>query len=397
MRRLATPLALAGVLAAIVGLPDRAAAQAGYYLIPSLSLSESYEDNVFGTRSDRKSDFVTRIFPGLTAGYRSEPLTLLGRYVFGAELYADNSDLNGVNNHLVALDVGYLPTRFLTLKLSGAYSQSESSNPFVPAPAGTQPVPEPGALPPAPSTEPPVPGVNVGRQRTTQIVVAPSMSYALTARTSAEAGYTYTDLDVSGGERTVSHDVNLALAYQATPLDRVGAHYRPRYFESEGDSTRSHAVTLEYQRQLTPSASAALEIGPRVTDGSVDLEASATLTYRFQQAAVALGYSRTEGAISGRAGAQTEDSVYASFDMQLSTALAMHLRGSVLRTDPVDKRSAAGVTVVYAAGGSLTYRITEWLVGRAGYQFSLQDESPGQIINNIVVIGIDFYYPIRLY
>jgi hypothetical protein len=71
-----TGLRVAVAVLLLLGMPALAGAQAGWYLTPRLSLAEEYQSNVFGTSSNEKSDFVTRMAPGLTFGYFSDPLEL---------------------------------------------------------------------------------------------------------------------------------------------------------------------------------------------------------------------------------------------------------------------------------------------------------------------------------
>src|SRR5712691_5522567 len=113
---------LAVILAAT---PAVSGAQAGWYIIPSLSLTEEFDDNVFGRSSNRVSDFVTRGSPGLSAGYRSQPLTLLVTSGFDAEFFEENRELSNVGDRRRA-DVAfqYLPTRTLTLGVTADFAQT---------------------------------------------------------------------------------------------------------------------------------------------------------------------------------------------------------------------------------------------------------------------------------
>src|SRR5207302_10266298 len=87
------PYWLRVVFVAGVLLPSAAPAQTGYFLTPSLSVAEVYDDNVFYTTSPRTHDFLTRISPGLKAGYQSAPLTVEGSYAFDSEIYSRRSEL----------------------------------------------------------------------------------------------------------------------------------------------------------------------------------------------------------------------------------------------------------------------------------------------------------------
>src|SRR2546422_4508580 len=50
---------------------------AGLYLIPSFKVSESFDDNILASSSNRESDFISRFYPGLQGGFSSDPFTLL--------------------------------------------------------------------------------------------------------------------------------------------------------------------------------------------------------------------------------------------------------------------------------------------------------------------------------
>src|SRR3989454_11877340 len=87
------PYWLRVVFVAGVLLPSAAPAQTGYYLTPSLSVAEVYDDNLFYTPSPRTHDFFTRTSPGLKAGYQSAPLKVEGSYTFDSEVYSRHTEL----------------------------------------------------------------------------------------------------------------------------------------------------------------------------------------------------------------------------------------------------------------------------------------------------------------
>src|SRR6266545_2672982 len=61
----------------MAGVPAAARAQTGWVVLPSFTLAEEFDDNVFVSTTDPQSDFITRMTPGLQLGYRSEPFRLL--------------------------------------------------------------------------------------------------------------------------------------------------------------------------------------------------------------------------------------------------------------------------------------------------------------------------------
>jgi hypothetical protein len=407
---------VAGFLALVLGCPGLARAQAGYYLLPSLSVSENFDSNVFGTSTQTKSDFYTLIIPSLTAGYQSQPFTLLATYSFGAEIYAENSELSGVNRHHGGLFMRYLPTPQAVLGLTAAYDQSRSTTPFFQPPGATGTTAGPGGTTPTPgqagtpspttptpgqagtptAPQPGISGVEVGRQRTTQVSASPSFSYAFTPRTSLESSYSYLRTEVSGGSTDSAHVGTFRLAHQLTPLDRVSLGYLPRYFESDtAPSVTSHAVTLGYGRKLTDQTDVTLEAGPRFPGGSVGVEANAALEQRFRLGSARLAYARSQGIAAGLSGAQDTDNVSATLTFQPLRELQVGLNGSFLRATPTEGGGSA--TTVYAVGTSASYQLTAWMWARAGYTFSLQEQGSQEIRRHTVTVGLDFSYPIRLY
>ena len=249
----------------LLAIPTLARAQAGWYLTPSLSLSEEYQSNIFGTSSDEESDFVTRIGPGFTIGYLSEPLTFSINYSIDAEIFAENSELNNFgDNQRTGLNFRYLPDRRWTLGLTGLFLQSEDSgqparpdhrrhHPSRPdADAHARRAAKPGR-PSEPGHAfdrtgrhgPRRAGVDVGRNRTRFVVVNPTASYAYDLRTTLDGGYTYTWTDVENGAQDQSHSLTFGGSRELTPRDR--GHLRDLlniFVQEESGTSVSNAVLV---------------------------------------------------------------------------------------------------------------------------------------------------------
>src|SRR5207249_6921300 len=127
-------LAVAIVSAVVLGSAHPARAQAtttlstaGLYLIPSFKVSESFDDNIFGSSVNRESDFISRFSPGLQGGYNSDPFTLLLSGGFGADIFAKHSVLNDpVTGWNAGLNLRYLPICRLTLGGNLGYTETKS-------------------------------------------------------------------------------------------------------------------------------------------------------------------------------------------------------------------------------------------------------------------------------
>ena len=270
-------LAAAIVLALVLASGQAPAwAQAGWYLIPSFRISESFDDNIFGTSSNKESDFISRFSIGLQRGYRSEPFTLLFSGGFDAEVFAKNPQLNdAVSGWHSGLNLQYLPTRPLTLGLNVDYTETRSLTTL------NQALTAPSLAAPTPATT-----LEFGRQKTTFLTAAPSVAYQFTPLTSGTSGYTFTQTTQEGGFTNTAHQPTLGLSHRFTPLDTGMLNYRLDIFENEGSSTTyGNVVTIGWTRQLTPDTTVTLQAGPRFnSDGSLNAEASASLAHRFKVA-----------------------------------------------------------------------------------------------------------------
>src|SRR5256885_6776334 len=90
-------MVVAGLLAlSLTAVPLTPWAQAGWYYIPSLSLYEEFDDNIFSS-TNRTSDFITRLSNGWKIGYRSRPFTLLLTSSLHGELVPNHHELDGPN------------------------------------------------------------------------------------------------------------------------------------------------------------------------------------------------------------------------------------------------------------------------------------------------------------
>src|SRR5437879_1708898 len=100
---------------------------AGLYLIPSFKVSESFDDNILASSSNRESDFISRFYPGLQGGYSSDPFTLLLSGGFEADVFAKHPELNDpTTGWNAAMNLSYLPIRRLTLGANIAYIETKS-------------------------------------------------------------------------------------------------------------------------------------------------------------------------------------------------------------------------------------------------------------------------------
>ena len=67
-------------------------------ITPTFTLSGGYDDNIFDSDQNRKSDFIFGFIPGVTLSMQRPEYRLLAGYNVTSEIYAEESDLSGFAN-----------------------------------------------------------------------------------------------------------------------------------------------------------------------------------------------------------------------------------------------------------------------------------------------------------
>ncbi|MBI3301112.1 MAG: outer membrane beta-barrel protein [Deltaproteobacteria bacterium] len=376
--------------------PAVAWSQAGLYVTPSFAVAELYDDNVFRSSSNREDDFISRFSPGFQGGYQSEPLTLLGRYTFSAEVFANNPKLTQAQAYQAGgVQFEYRPTRLWTLGFDGDHVETER--------------PEDINI----ST-----GIEDGRGRSRSYSFRPSLTYRLSALTTVSGGYGFTRNERSGetnndgttGTTNKTHTADLGLDRQLSARDTATVSYIFRRFLSSGDMRQgvvgtnenetSHAVVMGWIHQLSTLSALMLRGGPRFSRGSVAPEVEGSIAREFHRGQVSFMYGRTQNTVVGRSGAVSTESFIGGVRYQL-------LRRLFLSADPAFyKNSSNGFkTKVYRLDINLVYQFNQWLSLRGSYQFSYEDESGAassvarrrERYRNMVLLELSVAYPYRVY
>ena len=375
MKALIAWVALASVIA---GIPAAALAQTGWVILPSFSLAEEFDDNVFVSTTDPKSDFITRFTPGLQLGYRSVPFTLLASGSIDAEIYANNSELSdAANRKRAALEVKYLPFSLLTVSLNVTYFETNTPSELVPTT-----------------------GLQLARNRATQLAIIPAATYQITSVDTATASYAFFHDTVEGSLDNDTHRVKLRICPPAH-----GARHRlpqlsaPRVRESaEPDDDHQYAdarveAAAHPEHGPDPRGRAAVRVGgPSFIDDTVEPEAHASLEHSFKLAKVALEYHRTEAIVVGRPGKVELESVSGSLEIEPMRLLKLRFQPGYYRTFGGEDPTAT----VYGFLLGALYPIKSWLTARLDYRFAYQKQADTSLPHNIVTLSLDFVYPVRV-
>lgn len=363
------------VLLSAVLVPTAVSAQPGFYITPSFSVAEVYDDNVFATADRREADFISRFSPSIEAGYQSARLTLLGRYTFDAEVFAGHPELTTPEaRRNASADLRYLPTPLLTLSLTGTYLTTQTPGEF--------------------NTET---GLQTGRTPAERVSVTPAVAYQLGPLSTATGDYTFAQ-DEAGGIETEIHSANLGFERRVTPRDTGSLGYAFRHFAFSGDTSTSHTFTLGWTRDITPLTTITLRAGPRFSDGSTDPEVAASIRRTFKHGELSVAYARTQATVVGERGVVESESFGVTLIYRLLAALEV-------RVAPVFITSTRGdlEATVYGVGVEAVYRVAKGLFLTGSYRFSLQQGNlvPGarrdeEIQRNVVTLSLVVTYPYRL-
>jgi len=380
-------MVVAGLLAlSLTAVPLTAWAQAGWYYIPSLSLYEEFDDNIFSS-TNRTSDFITRLSNGWKIGYRSRPFTLLLTSSLDGELFANHHELDGLNRTQAGLESEWIPTLPLTLRLSALFTKTQT-----------------------PSELAPNLGLQLGRRDSTQLSLASSAVYRFDLRTSTELAYSYLQSE-SEGVTSTTHEPRLRLVERLSHVDTGTLTYALRLTESESNgagnsntgagnsntgagnsSTLSHIVTLGWNRRLSATTSVTLEAGPRITGSQLGAEVNAGVSHRFFRLVDAsLGYSRSSSPIIGQTGTSDTQALSGHLSMEPLRSFRV-VFGAILSQVSTDRSD----TTTEGAEVAASYRMTKWLSAVARYRFSHSETDSTAIFHNIFTIGLEASYPIRV-
>ena len=368
-------------------IPTAVWAQAGFYVTPSFSFGEVYDDNIFSASSGREQDLISRFSPGIEVGYRSTPLTVSGGYTFDSEVFVDHPELTTAQaRQRASLDVRYLPISALTLSLTNTYIETQTSGDI-----NVQT------------------GIQQGRVRTEQLAFLPSIAYRFDPLTTATGGYSFTKTEQAGGTTNDAHTANWSLDRRLTPRDTGSLGYIFRAFRFDGagiaggETTTSHAFTVGWTRQITPLTEIALRAGPRFSEGSVNAEALASLRQRLEHGELSFTYSASQDSVAGQAGAVNTHSFSASLTYRFLQFLQVGAAPAFFRNTRGDAEAK-----VYQLNLNAAYQINQWLALQSSYLFSFQqgmlDSTPaiaqpgsGDILHNIALLSLVITYPYRVY
>jgi hypothetical protein len=385
-------------VAALLGLaglelltPDGVLGQSRWTLTPSLNVSERFDTNIFLTATDRKSDFVTDVTPGIAIKLEDPTLQLSAGYSIAGQVYADNSDLDNTgDNQSAFLGAHYLASPRLTLDATAYFARTSETQTFLRPPAV-----------PADVTVTTLPTIESQRKISNQGTLNVGAGYQLDQTTSVTARYSFaaTDNTTGSSDLDMSHTVGLGVAQQVTAIDQITLDGTIAVFDTS-ETVTTYTVLAGWARQWTAALRSNIALGPQVSDGHWLPAGTLDIAYKpDRQLSLSLVATQGTSLVVGGTDPAAVSTARATIGYQATRTILLAGFGYIQRTAPLDDLGSSNATTDYAVGASATYQITTWMAMQLRYQFTLQDGGPGStgnIPDHQVVLGLTFSYPFAL-
>lgn len=378
------------MLAMVFAMHATACVTPGYYVVPSVSVDELYDDNLFFSSQDERSDFITRVSPALEVGHESDTLTWSGRYRFDAEAYARETELNSAQVRQFAdAQVEYLPTNRLTLSAGADYTKTDTPLDLTIIPGGS------------------IPGLLVGRIEATRTEVYSAARYRLTATTTGSLAFARTDeelLDIGKSEASVLetwfdqrlsevNTLSYGYIYREYNFDQFGIDGVAEPSLTRRATQDSNTPWIGLSHQFNARTRVTARAGPRLVGSSVDPYVLLSLRYRLTQGEVLVDYKRDETTLLGEPTRVDLEALYATISRRFGSRLDVQLTPGLAKVSHADYS-----TDIYSLGLGAVYKINEAVFLTASYDFNRQDVKAvaggtNEVSRNVIQVGVRFTYP----
>jgi hypothetical protein len=348
-------------------LPGSVMAQSGWFVEPSFSVMQRYDDNIFISDFQPEADSVLQARPAVNTGYRSISTVLNGYCSFDMERYRQNPELDSDHARTSAgLNVRYDASELLTVSAESSHIETQT----------------PGEL--TPDT-----GLELGRARAEHTAFSSAAVYSFDHVDVGTISYGLNRYELTGGADSDVHTLSLDLNRRLNRSDALSMGYRFDEFQFDGtEAVDAHTLLFGASRELTRRTTLSLKAGPRYSGDSVDPEVSASLGYRFDRGQAEVSYDRSQTLVVGHPGTIETEGVRAAFSYSFGAHSGMRIGSSVLSSSSGELEAD-----VYALDIEANWRIGRYLNMTSAYGYSSQRGSIdiptfGEINRNVVWLGL---------
>jgi len=331
--------------------------QRGAFLVPMITVSETYDDNLFFTPFP-ESDLVTRVTAGAELGYRSTPFTLDVLASRAADTFTQHKDLNTTDARTLGqVSLNYLPSRSLTFAAAACYLETRT-----------------------PSELNTFSGLAVGRSLATRLSVTPMVELRLGAFSSAVGFFTLAD-DTLDGRDASTRTGGLGVDRRISGRDTVSVRYEHRWFAFSGiplgptirgEKSTADVATFGWARDLNERTVLVLRAGPRSAKGRVNPEILASLKRRIKGGRLSVTYLRSQATTLGTNGALDLESLAALYTRRIGRHLEISSGPGVYRN------SLRGLHLMaFHLNAETLWRFTPYVHVGASYSLDMQQPDFG--------------------
>ena len=358
-------------------------------LLPSITVSEEFNDNVLLDNRNRQWDLITGITPAINFIWESRTHRLLAGYNFTSELYLrDPTRDNAFNTQNFTLDSMWRATEQLTLTLTDGFTATTDTNLVSPE------------------------GVSTGRNRSWGNVLAGGAAYHLDLLTTVRGGGSWAvqRFERSELESSDVYRVNVWLDRTLTRQLRGSVGYEFGYFDiKHEEKVTTHTPRLGFSWQVTPTITLAANGGPSFEQhehGASRITPAVNATYeqRMWFGVIGVGFDRQVATAGGLGGVTDNTSVSGRVDvfaLMRGLTLSFFPRYSWVKSAENNRIDISSITLPL----EVTYRLTAWVAAVARYQFYQQRtgtevrDTAGNLLaadadQNRLFVGLQFGYPI---
>ncbi|MBI3596669.1 MAG: hypothetical protein HY203_05905 [Nitrospirae bacterium] len=377
----------------MTGLEERA--EGSVTLSPSFSVSESYNDNLFFTETNREADFTTLVGPSLNLAYESQYLNFVGGYRGSAEFHARHPE---ANRYAQSASFG-LGIPFLSHEIRGVdvrITEEITYAPEVPAYSFGKTQEEPGGATQISQIQQTGGGIQVPRTDTFSNNAGLELGYTWLPRLRTTVSYANIVTRYRGNELhdSTTHQVGLKETYQWSPRTQWTNSYSVALnIYEHANNEVVHRLSTGAAYQMSPSLSINGSLGVGVVQGNgnkTQLTLNTGLSKQFRNGIFSLSYTREIGTGGGVVTASTlKQGVGMEYSQNVGRNTSVYVRLGY-----VNNRSFSGEKLKissYTGETGINVGVLPWLSGSLSYSY-LNQQSLGTIgqdsQRNLVMLGL---------
>lgn len=389
-------------------------AQARLSIIPAVSISGTYTDNLFFSETNKQEDYGTFISPQLTVFYESKNVILSGTYTGTAQFFLNNSSANAyAHGSNIGMDFPFLTRRYegLDVKVLESFNFSPqldafsfSGQPVVGIGLGGEGVAgspgrggDFGGGPSFQGSDTRLPGefggggvsgsfgeslnnqgIFTARSDAFQNQAGLLLRYRWRPRLTPSVSYQnqVTIFTNDQFEDTMTHDVNTQLAYQWSRRTQVRTSYQASVTDSlRGTNTFVvHAVNVGGEYRFSNSLTVSTDVGGAVTDSNLSFITDVSLRKNYNRGFASLQYGQSIQSGGGLAVSATlNQTVLGDIGYQFTSRMRSYFGGALSRNTSL---SGSDIDVeTYQGRVGASYNFLSWLRGSIEYSHVFQESS----------------------